>query len=450
MQVQAIRSFLAACVLVSALHAAPADETVLFANYNPGDQPSFKWGGWRIGATNLDENNYGGKRAIGILITPSSTGYLNQIEVVLHHEKGGHDVTGYLMTDASGPGEVLAKVSLSVQDAKQWQIVSAVTDARPLLQRSRQYWFVLESTDEVADSIFWPRREDQPATSVAFGTNGFTRWRVQPGTYGAMLRLYGEPSSTAGNPPQPEPTPPAAPLPVVPSSAAEPPGAAQSPGEAQSFPGSLVNQKLILRHAPAVVEMKLKTSQLASLAGECDLAVQVRKAKWSHGKLSLLLDTIGEPSPLHCRQISSPYELEVSGFKHDESSETVAASLRLVLQTPEEYLAAKGIMFNRPPGPDDESPVNAGAGVTPAKALLSVNSEFSDEARRAKFQGSVVVAFVVGTDGRIHQARVVRGGDMGLGEACLRVLPLWRFEPARQADKLVASQSHLEMTFHLY
>src|SRR5262249_32472674 len=199
--------------------------------------------------------NGGGMRAIGILITPTSTGYLDRIEVVLHHQRGGHNLTGYLMTDASGPGKVLAKVSFSVPDF------------------------------------------------VAFGTDEFTRWRVQPGTYGAMLRLYGEASATADKPPQPEPTPPAAPLPVAPSpSATQSSAAVQSPGAAQSFPGSLVNQKLILRHAPAVVEMKLKTSQLSSLAGECDVAVQVREAKWSHGKLSLLLDTIGEPSPVHCKQ----------------------------------------------------------------------------------------------------------------------------------------------------
>jgi len=222
------------------------------------------------------------------------------------------------------------------------------------------------------------------------------------------------------------------------------------PADTTEFPDSLANQKLILLHAPETPEMKLKADHLPSLRGECDVAVQVRAAKWSKGKVSLLLDNIGQPSTARCKQIHDQYAVQISGFKEGESSESIAGSVSQILKTPEEYLAYKGIKFDLPPGPDDPNPISPGNQVTPAKPLLTINGEFSEEARRAKHPGDVMIAAVIGTDGRIHQPRILRGGEMGLGEACLRVLPMWRFEPARQAGRIVASQTHMEMTFNIY
>src|SRR5262249_15190445 len=144
-------------------------------------------------------------------------------------------------------------------------------------------------------------------------------------------------------------------------------------------------------------------------------------------------------------------QIKVTGFESGESSDSIAASLGLILQTPEQYLAAAGIPFDLPPEPDDE---NLGPPPAPPfsrpRVLLTVNPAFSNEARSAKFQGSLTISAYVGTDGRIHRPSVTRKLGLGLDEMALSVLPLWRFEPARKMEKPVALQQSMEINFHLY
>ena len=144
-------------------------------------------------------------------------------------------------------------------------------------------------------------------------------------------------------------------------------------------------------------------------------------------------------------------EIKVTGFGSGESSDSLAASLGLILQTPEQYLAAAGIPFNLPPEADAE---NLGPPPAPPfsqpKVLLTVNPAFSNEARSAKYQGSLIVSVYVGTDGRIHRPSIARKLGLGLDEKALNVLPLWRFEPARKLDKPFALQQSVEIDFHLY
>lgn len=236
---------------------------------------------------------------------------------------------------------------------------------------------------------------------------------------------------------------------AAPANGAAPPRG--TPGDQPSLSwNSLTDQKLIFLHLGDNDAVKVKKSQLASLHGDCDIAVQVREAKRQQGRVKLLLENIGAPATGRCRRSFSTVALEISGFKDDESPELLAASVGEILKTPEQYLAGQGIAFNLAPGPEDEQPTKSREQFSPPKLLLMINGEFSDEARRSKYSGTVMLGFVVGTDGRAHQARVLRGGEMGLGQAALRVLPLWRFEPARQAGKPVASQTQIEMSFNLY
>ena len=45
--------------------------------------------------------------------------------------------------------------------------------------------------------------------------------------------------------------------------------------------------------------------------------------------------------------------------------------------------------------------------------------------------------------------RIQRPLGFGLDESALKVLPLWRFQPARQGDKPVAVLSTIGMSFQL-
>ncbi len=91
-----------------------------------------------------------------------------------------------------------------------------------------------------------------------------------------------------------------------------------------------------------------------------------------------------------------------------------------------------------------------GGGVTAPRVIYAPEPEFSEEARKAKYQGTVVLWVIVGTDGRIHNLRVYRSLGMGLDEKAIQAIKEWRFEPGRKNGTAVAVQVSVEVNFRLY
>ena len=76
---------------------------------------------------------------------------------------------------------------------------------------------------------------------------------------------------------------------------------------------------------------------------------------------------------------------------------------------------------------------------------------FSDEAVKAKYQGTVTLAIVVQPDGRATDIHVVRGVGLGLDEKAAETLRTWRFNPAVGPNgKPAAVRMIVEVAFHLY
>jgi TonB family protein len=93
---------------------------------------------------------------------------------------------------------------------------------------------------------------------------------------------------------------------------------------------------------------------------------------------------------------------------------------------------------------------SVGGGVSAPRVLYQPEPEFSEEARKAKYQGVVGLNVIVGADGRIHQAQVVRSLGMGLDEKAIEGVKLWKFEPAKKDGRPVAVAVYVEVDFHLY
>jgi periplasmic protein TonB len=91
-----------------------------------------------------------------------------------------------------------------------------------------------------------------------------------------------------------------------------------------------------------------------------------------------------------------------------------------------------------------------GGGVSPPRALDTPDPEYSEEARKAKYQGTCVLWLIVGPDGKPRDVKVARALGMGLDEKAIQAVRNWKFEPAMKDGKPVAVQINVEVNFRLY
>ena len=91
-----------------------------------------------------------------------------------------------------------------------------------------------------------------------------------------------------------------------------------------------------------------------------------------------------------------------------------------------------------------------GGGVSAPVPIYKPEPEYSEEARKTKHQGTVMLSVIIGTDGRPREMRVVRALGMGLDEKALEAVKQWRFEPAKKDGVPVAVIVNVEVGFNLY
>jgi periplasmic protein TonB len=89
-----------------------------------------------------------------------------------------------------------------------------------------------------------------------------------------------------------------------------------------------------------------------------------------------------------------------------------------------------------------------GASTAPV-VLFQVEPEFSEEARKAKLQGVVMLYAEVDTNGRLRNIRVTRGLGLGLEEKAIEAVKRWLFRPGTRDGKPVVAAAAIELNFHL-
>jgi protein TonB len=93
---------------------------------------------------------------------------------------------------------------------------------------------------------------------------------------------------------------------------------------------------------------------------------------------------------------------------------------------------------------------HVGGGVSAPRVLFDPSPEYSEEARKAKFQGTSVVSLIVGPDGLPRDIHISRSLGLGLDEKAIEAVKQWKFAPAEKDGKAVAVEISVEVDFHLY
>lgn len=220
----------------------------------------------------------------------------------------------------------------------------------------------------------------------------------------------------------------------------------------QGYLQHLIGQRLILRHYARSSNPEAKERDLSNRKGGCDEAVEVTTVASDNSSIRLQLRNIGMPSIRKksggCETTPDLYSFRITDFDLDQPRDQAERAIGYVLQTPEAYLAASGVTWNRPPSSENDSPVDfPHPGLTAPEVVLSVIPYYSEANRKAHIQGTVTVRCVIGTDGLIHAPVIAKGLTEATNKLALDALTFWRLEPVREGAHPVAARVPVDISF---
>jgi TonB family protein len=94
--------------------------------------------------------------------------------------------------------------------------------------------------------------------------------------------------------------------------------------------------------------------------------------------------------------------------------------------------------------------MRVGNGISAPAVLQKIEPEYTEEARVAKFQGTVLLYIEVTPEGKAQNIRVARSLGLGLDEKAIDAVMLWRFRPGRDQDgNPVTVAATIEINFRL-
>jgi hypothetical protein len=260
-------------------------------------------------------------------------------------------------------------------------------------------------------------------------------------------------------------------------SAAKPAPRVAGPARTDPLAG-WVGRAGFLRHRGDKGKWNVKRQDLRSASGTCDVAVEVRQARFDRGTAVLTLDMIGRPRLVgrgarqeRCGDDQAQIVVSVSGFDPAASTADLEAVLADVFHTPEQYLRAYSVAYELPPPPKEEASKETSQAESKAykvqalkvdvpvaehhltkkvAKVLWVDPIVRDPAGKISHEAEVQLKAVVGWDGRLYDPKVATPLSEDHERRVLRVLPLWRFQPARRGADPAAAQVLERMVFRIY
>jgi TonB family protein len=109
-----------------------------------------------------------------------------------------------------------------------------------------------------------------------------------------------------------------------------------------------------------------------------------------------------------------------------------------------------GLLSGKPQPPDQNDVYRVGGGVTAPQVVFKAEPEYSEEARRAKVAGTVLLSVVIGTDWFVHDINVIKGLGSGLDEKAVEAVRKWQFRPGTKDGQPVKVHAQIEINFRLW
>ena len=97
----------------------------------------------------------------------------------------------------------------------------------------------------------------------------------------------------------------------------------------------------------------------------------------------------------------------------------------------------------------DDQVYRIGGGVSAPSVLTKTEPEYSEEARVAKWRGTVVMTVVIDEKGSPTDIQVSRKLGKGLDERAVECVQQWRFNPGRKDGQPVKVIATIEVNFQL-
>jgi protein TonB len=144
-----------------------------------------------------------------------------------------------------------------------------------------------------------------------------------------------------------------------------------------------------------------------------------------------------DPEPLPSRTAIAPVAL-VAGDEKPEAPETDGTGPGVGAGTDDGTGGGAG-----------GGPFRPGGGIEPPRLLREVKAQYTDEARRSRITGDVLLEIVIKSDGSVGDVKVLRGLGSGLDERAVTAVRNWRFAPARRLGAAVDVIVEVEVEFSL-
>jgi protein TonB len=92
---------------------------------------------------------------------------------------------------------------------------------------------------------------------------------------------------------------------------------------------------------------------------------------------------------------------------------------------------------------------HAGGSVSAPSVVFQVEPEYSEEARKAKYSGIVILSVIVDAEGDARDIRVMKSLGMGLDEKATDAVRKWKFRAGRKDGKPVNVRAQIQVDFRL-